>query len=299
MRRDYPKTTGRGSGEGPPPVPRDARLSAVSDDTIVIDDLVGLAVLDGVAQPRVAWANPAFAALLAGGTGNVTGRRLDEIIDDRDVAAALAGVAAGGEQSVRAATSGGATIVVQLSSTGRDGQVLVAVRPVHTTARAALYDAVTGLASSALFREHLQLALNRRAREGDSLAVVAIGAAGFAAAWQEQAESAALLQTRMAERIEQVVRDADVLSTRRPGGFLLLVIDPTDAVAAAALVSERMLAAFETPLVLPDRLQRLDLHIGIGAALPTDEPDQVITRADAGLARAAGEGTNLYRVMLQ
>jgi GGDEF domain-containing protein len=274
-------------------------LSAVGDDTIVIDDLVGLAVLEGTAPPRVAWANGAFSTLLLpGGPGDATGRGLDELVDG-DVATALAGVAAGGEQSVRVATAGGATVMVQLSHTGLDDRVLVAVRPVHTTARAALYDAVTGLASLALFREHLQLALNRRAREGDGLAVIAIGAADFGTAWQEQAESAALLQTRMAERIEQVVRDADVLATRRPGGFLLLVIDPHDAVAAATLVSERMLAAFETPLVLSDRLQRLELYLGIGAALPDDAPDQVIARADAALSRAASEGTNLYRVALQ
>jgi GGDEF domain-containing protein len=274
-------------------------LSAVGDDTIVIDDLVGLAVLDAVREPRVAWANRAFSSLLADSVDDLAGRRLDEIIDDSNLAGALAGVSGGGEQTVRVATAGGATVVVQLAQTGQDGRVLVAVRPVHTTARAALYDAVTGLASLALLREHLQLALNRRARDGDDLAVVAISAAAFGAAWQEQAESASLLQTRMAERIEQIVRDADVLATRRPGGFLLLLIDPTDAVAAATLVSERMLAAFDTPLVLSDRLQALDLHIGIGAALATDEPDHVIARADAALARAVQDGTNVYRITLR
>jgi len=273
-------------------------LSAVGDDTIVIDDLAGLAMLDPAPERRVAWANRAFSSLLADSVDDPTGRPLDEVIDSPDIAMALADISSGGEQSVRVTTAGHATVVVQLSHTGRDDRVLVAVRPVHTTARAALYDAVTGLASLALLREHLQLALHRRAREGDPLAVVAISAAGFGAAWQEQAESASLLQTRMAERIEQVVRDADVLATRRPGGFLLLVIDTTDAVAAATLVSERMLAAFDTPLVLSDRLQGLDLHIGIGAALPTDEPDDVIARADAALARASRDGTNVYRIAL-
>ena len=274
-------------------------LSAVGDDTIVIDDLVGLAVLDTVAQPRIAWANRAFSSLLVSSVDDLTGQRLDDVLDHHEIATALADVAGGGEQTVRVATAGGATVVVQLSQTGQDGRVLIAVRPVHATARAALYDAVTGLASLALLREHLQLALNRRARDGDDLAVVAIGAAAFGAAWQEQAESASVLQTRMAERIEQIVRDADVLATRRPGGFLLLVIDPGDAVAAATLVSERMLAAFETPLVLSDRLQALDLHIGIAAALADDEPDGVIARADAALARAAQDGTNVYRVVLR
>jgi diguanylate cyclase (GGDEF)-like protein len=161
-----------------------------------------------------------------------------------------------------------------------------------------MYDPVTGLASLALFREHLQLALNRRSREGDDLAVVAISASSFGAAWQHNAESASLLQTRMAERIEQIVRDADVLAARRPGGFLLLIIDQTDAVAAATLASERMLGAFETPLVLSERLQPLDIHIGIGGAMPEDDPDRAISRADTALARAVQEGNNLYRVEL-
>lgn len=275
------------------------RISAVSDETIVIDDLVGLAVLDTDAPPpRIAWANHAFSSLVAHSVGDLTGSRLDEIIDDPEMATALAGIADGGEHTMRVAATGGAAVVVQLSSTGLDGRVLVVVRPVHTTARSALYDAVTGLASLALFREHLQLALNRRAREGDDLAVVAVSATNFGAAWQEQAEPASLLQTRMAERIEQIVRDADVLAARRPGGFLLLVIDPTDAVAAATLASERLLAAFETPLVLSERLQRLDIHIGIGAALPPDDPDHVVARADVALVRAVGDGANVYRVAL-
>lgn len=198
---------------------------------------------------------------------------------------------------MRLAVGGQAAVVVQLSPTGHDGRTVVVVRPAHTTPRAAMFDAVTGLASLALFREHLQLGLNRRAREGDDVAVVAVSASGFGSAWQAS-DSGPLLQARMAERIEQIVRDADVLATRRPGGFLLLVIDPNDAVAAATIASERMLEAFATPLVLSERLQPLDLHIGIAAALPDDDPDRALARADAALARAVSAGTNLYRVEL-
>ena len=119
----------------------------------------------------------------------------------------------------------------------------------------------------------------------------------FGDAW-ERSESGPLLQTRMAERIEEVVRDADVLAARRPGAFVLLVIDPTDAVAAATVASERLLTAFETPLVLSGRLQPLNLHIGIAAARPDDSPDDTLARADAALARAVQDGVNLYRVEL-
>ncbi|HSK89821.1 MAG TPA: diguanylate cyclase [Euzebyales bacterium] len=274
-----------------------AYISAVADDTIVLDDLVGVAVLDTTEPPgRIVWANPAFSSVLARAAGDLTGLQLDEVVDDPDVAAGLAVAGGGGEHTVRLDTPGNAA-VLQLSPTG-GGQVVVVARPVHTTARAALYDAVTGLASLALFREHLQLGINRRARDGDDIAVVAIGASSFGSAWQRHPESGSLLQARMGERIEQIVRDADVLAARRPGGFLLLVIDPADAVAAATLASERMLAAFETPLVLAERLQPLDLHIGIAAALPEDDPDRAIARADAALTRAVDAGANVYRVEL-
>jgi hypothetical protein len=53
----------------------------------------------------------------AGEGGRECGRELDELIDG-DVATALDGVAGGGEQSLRAATASGATVVVQLSRTG-------------------------------------------------------------------------------------------------------------------------------------------------------------------------------------
>lgn len=273
-------------------------ISAVSGE-IVIDDLVGLALLDTTAaQARIAWANPAFSSVLSRGAGDIAGKDLDAVVDDPDLADALVDAREGNERTVRLAGAGNAAIVLQLSPTGERGRVLLVARPAHSTPRAAMYDPVTGLASLALFREHLQLALNRRSREGDDLAVVAISASSFGAAWQHNAESASLLQTRMAERIEQIVRDADVLAARRPGGFLLLIIDQTDAVAAATLASERMLGAFETPLVLSERLQPLDIHIGIGGAMPEDDPDRAISRADTALARAVQEGNNLYRVEL-
>jgi GGDEF domain-containing protein len=160
-----------------------------------------------------------------------------------------------------------------------------------------MFDAVTGLASLALFREHLQLGLNRHARAGDDVAVVTVGAPDFAAAWQERTGAASVLQSRMGERIEQVVRDADVLAARRPGSFLLLVNDPSDAVAAATLVSERMIDAFATPLVLIDGLQPLTLAIGIGPSAKGDEPDHVIRRADRAYAAAAATAEpNVYRI---
>ncbi len=107
-----------------------------------------------------------------------------------------------------------------------------------------------------------------------------------------------VLQARIAERIEQVVRDSDVLAARRPGSFVLLVVDPADAVAAATLVSERMLAAFETPFALTDRLQPLALNVGIGAVLPGDDVDVAIARADTALARAVSAGPATYRILL-
>ncbi|HSK95093.1 MAG TPA: diguanylate cyclase [Euzebyales bacterium] len=275
-----------------------SHISAVPDE-IVIDDLAGLALLDTSAQPpRVVWTNPAFTSVLAVGADDVAGAIAADVVDAPGLADAVAAARAGAERTLRWQGAGAAAIVLQVSPIGEHDRVLLVARPAHSTPRAAMYDAVTGLASPALFREHLQLALNRRAREGDDLAVVAVSAAGFASAWQADAEAASLLQTRMAERIELVVRDADVLAARRPGAFLLLVIDPTDAVAAATLASERMVDAFATPLVLPGRLQPLDVHIGIGGAATEDGPDEVLARAEAALQRALEVGGGVYRVEL-
>jgi diguanylate cyclase (GGDEF)-like protein len=275
------------------------KIVAVADDAIVIDDLVGLALLDGgQAGSPILWANPAFSSQLDRGHVEVVGRRLDQIIDHPELRAALADVVPGGEQTLRLATGGGTGVVLQLSATGVAAQVLVVARPAHSTARAAMFDAVTGLAALDLFREHLQLGLHRRQRDGDDVAVIAVGAPRFAAAWQEREGPASVLQSRISERLEQVVRASDVLAARRPGSFLLLVVDPADAVAAATLVAERMLAAFESPLVLPERLQRIQLCMGIASALPDDEPEHVIARADRALGRAAEAGPDVYRVEL-
>lgn len=190
------------------------RLAAV---TIVIDDVVGLAVLAGdTAGASLRWANPAFASLLGRQTDDLPGRRLVDLVDDRDLATALAEPDRGRERTVRIATPAG-SVVLQLSPTDRD-EVLVVATPAHGSPRAAMNDAVTGLASLALFREHLQLGLHRQAREGDDLAVVTVGVPDFATSWQHVG-SASVLQARIPERIEQVVRDSDVLAARRPGSF--------------------------------------------------------------------------------
>jgi GGDEF domain-containing protein len=272
------------------------RLVAV-DESIVIDDVVGLAVLSGdTDRATLRWANPAFASLLGRQPDDLPGRRLVDLVDDRDLVTALAAPDRGRERTVRIATPAG-SVVLQLSPIDRD-EVLVVASPAHRSPRAAMYDAVTGLASLALFREHLQLGLHRRAREGDDLAIVTVGVPDFATSWQQHAGAASVLQARIAERIEQVVRDSDVLAARRPGSFVLLVVDPSDAVAAATLVSERMLAAFETPFALADHLQPLALNVGIGAVLPGDDVDVAIARADTALARAVSAGPATYRILL-
>lgn len=272
-------------------------LSAVEPETIVIDDLVGVALVEsGGLAGTVGWANPAFTTLLGRAPGSVEGLPLQELLADADAGTADDDLRPLDERTVRLATEGG-SVVVQVSPIDRDGRVVVVVSPARGTARAAMFDAVTGLASLALFREHLQLGLNRRSRDGDDIAVVTVGAPDFATAWQERTGAASVLQSRMGERIEQVVRDADVLAARRPGSFLLLVNDPSDAAAAATLVSERMIDAFATPLVLTDGLQPLTLAIGIGPAADGDEPDHVIKRADRAYAAAAAAAEpNVYRV---
>lgn len=275
-------------------------LAAVADETIVVDDLVGVAVLDRtVTTTPIMWANPAFATTL-GRRGRIApGTVLGALAADDGVGDALQAVVGGtaSEQTVRVAVPGGATALLQLSS-GGDDHIVVVARAVHGTARAALFDPVTGLASLALFREHLHLGLRRRSRDGDDLAIAAVAVKGFATAWQDLEPSASMLQNRVAERLERVCRDSDVLAARQPGSFLLLVVDPGDAVAAATVVSERMLDEFRAPLVLEGGLRPLDLCIGIGATSPDDNDDRAVARADSALASAMAETGSHYRVRL-
>lgn len=138
-----------------------AHISAVPGE-IVIDDLAALALLDTTVDPaRIVWANPAFSSVLSRGAGDIAGSDLEDVVDDPDLAEALAAASEGDERTVRLAGAGNAAIVLQLSPTGERGRVLLVARPAHSTPRAAMYDAVTGLASLALFREHLQLAAGR------------------------------------------------------------------------------------------------------------------------------------------
>ncbi len=97
------------------------------------------------------------------------------------------------------------------------------------------------------------------------------------------------LLVEVARRVTSHVRANDVVA--RVGGdefvaLLETVRSPHDAVA----VAEKLRESFAQPLVVGGRLLRVSVSIGVAFAVPDDDPDTVLARADAALYRAKRSG---------
>ena len=97
------------------------------------------------------------------------------------------------------------------------------------------------------------------------------------------------LLTQVAERIEHHVRSDDVVA--RIGGDEFVVVLPgiTDLDAAHA-VADKLLLAFDDPMLIADRRLHVTVSIGLALAYAGSDPDDLLARADAALLRAKTSG---------
>jgi diguanylate cyclase (GGDEF)-like protein/PAS domain S-box-containing protein len=99
----------------------------------------------------------------------------------------------------------------------------------------------------------------------------------------------------VAQRIEGVVRDGDLLA--RLGGDEFVILQEEDAgMEAAAALAERIVHTLSLPFTLKNTSVGIGVSIGIAIAFEDgDEPDLLLRKADLALYRAKGDGKNCYR----
>jgi diguanylate cyclase (GGDEF)-like protein len=102
----------------------------------------------------------------------------------------------------------------------------------------------------------------------------------------------------VAERLEEVVREADSVS--RVGGdeFIVVVEGAVDSEDLAALC-ERIVAAVTAPVeVEPGVAERVGISIGVALAGPgvDVDPDRLLSAADTAMYRAKAHGGDGYRI---
>jgi diguanylate cyclase (GGDEF)-like protein/PAS domain S-box-containing protein len=178
----------------------------------------------------------------------------------------------------------------------------------------AYHDRVTGLPNRAFFEQHLDLALARARRSGETVAVCSIDLDKFKLVNDTLGHAAGDDFLReVAGRLHHALREGDVVA--RVGGDEFLVLMPFLAQAAggstaeqgggiegaAALLrdtlSTRLAATLEQPFVLSDMEFHMSASIGVGLH-PTDGEDAhtLTKRADAAMYRNKRERSGFASV---
>ena len=171
----------------------------------------------------------------------------------------------------------------------------------------AYHDRVTGLPNRAFFEQHLELAVARARRSGETVAVCSVDLDKFKLVNDTLGHAAGDDFLReVAERLHHALREGDVVA--RVGGDEFLVLMPFlvqaaggptaeqggahegDAALLRDMLSTRLAAALELPFVLSEMEFHMSASIGVGLfPLDGDDTQSILKQADAGMYRTKRE----------
>jgi diguanylate cyclase (GGDEF)-like protein len=157
-------------------------------------------------------------------------------------------------------------------------------------------DRLTGLPNRLQFRDEVQQAIAHADAAGGHIAVVMLDLDRFKHVNDVLGyASGDKLLERVAERLQEVVRDGDLVARLGGDEFALLMRDAD--VDLAAVVAQRITTAFEQPLLLDDHM--VDLSAGLGIAVwpaHAADADALLSRAEVAMyaAKRRTAGAQVY-----
>ena len=161
----------------------------------------------------------------------------------------------------------------------------------------AFYDLVTDLPNHILFSEQLSTALALAKRNQYPLAVLSIALKDEQRHHFSDSISNQLL-LNFIERVKSCLRSGDVFARWEENQFAIL-LPQIDQVESAAKVSQRILTALETPLVIDK--QQVPLHSSIGIALfPEDgeDPNTILAHSQTALGQSQPSAYRFYNPII-
>jgi diguanylate cyclase (GGDEF)-like protein len=162
-------------------------------------------------------------------------------------------------------------------------------------AELATHDDLTGLANRKLFRDHIQRALGRAQRYGESFSVLLFDLDRFKEINDSRGHPAGDAVLREAAcRLSTCVREHDTVA-RLGGDEFAILQAKTRTDEEAAQLAERIVQAIRAPFYLDGEEIALATSIGIALA-PRDGADyeELVKKADEALYRAKEAGGNLF-----
>jgi len=157
----------------------------------------------------------------------------------------------------------------------------------------AWHDPLTGLANRALFVDHLDNALARRARDGRPLAVAFLDLDDFKSVNDTLGHTAGdLLLKGIGERLVESVRPGDTVA-RFGGDEFALLFEAADAHTAAG-IAERIIAGLRRPFRILDEAVHGRASIGLALAEDGETTEELLSGADTAMYVAKARGKSRY-----
>ena len=162
--------------------------------------------------------------------------------------------------------------------------------------RQALHDTLTGLPNRVLFLDRVDLALRRRARTGESIAVLFVDLDDFKTVNDSLGHSAGdELLKAVGQRLSAALRPTDTVA-RVGGDEFAIILEAADQGGAEA-VAARILTGLERPVSTGDREFVVQASVGIAIAADDADPEQLLRDADLAMYAAKKQvRKNGYRV---
>lgn len=161
----------------------------------------------------------------------------------------------------------------------------------------AFYDSVTGLANRALFRNHLQHAINRRKRDDRLIAILFIDLDDFKTINDSLGHAAGdQVLHEFGQRLCGSLRAADT-AARFGGDEFAVLLESNNQSMQPNYVAERLLQALKEPFHLQGKHVLVHASIGIVVAHDKEEDiDTLLRNADVAMYFAKDQGKDQYQI---
>jgi diguanylate cyclase (GGDEF)-like protein len=161
----------------------------------------------------------------------------------------------------------------------------------------ALHDTLTGLPNRALFLEQLTRALSASDRRKSQIAVLFVDIDHFKSVNDLAGHSVGdQLLTTVATRLQQVIRPGDTAARLGGDEFVVLCEDLRAGEDEAAAVAQRIRSALAVPMLFNGRALVTSASIGVAVAQPDDDPDVLLSHADAAMYRVKQNGRDHHHI---
>lgn len=159
------------------------------------------------------------------------------------------------------------------------------------------HDQLTGLPNRTLFTDRLEHALAHATRAQYKVGLLFIDIDGFKPINDDYGHDVGdALLCEIANTFSALIRDADTVA-RVGGDEFVIILENLYKQEAAIQVAEKVLSAFDQPIIAADTACHVGCSIGIAIALDdTRDADELVKKADTAMYLAKSSGKQQYRL---